>query len=77
MGETDCLLCSFENPKLTATAVIIRDGKMLVAKRNEEPFKGEWDFVGGYVQKNETPEEALRREIREELEGIAHRIGGG
>src|SRR3989338_1209236 len=65
--KCDCLLCSFENPKLSATAVVIRDGKLLVAKRNEEPFKGEWDFVGGYVGKNETPEEALKRELKEEL----------
>ena len=65
--KCDCLLCSFENPKLTATAVVIQDGKLLVAKRNEEPFQGQWDFVGGYVGKGETPEQALRREIKEEL----------
>jgi ADP-ribose pyrophosphatase YjhB (NUDIX family)/predicted GNAT family N-acyltransferase len=39
----------------------------LVVKRNEEPFQGQWDFVGGYMEKNETPEEALKREIKEEL----------
>lgn len=65
--KCDCLLCSFENPKPTATAIIIRDNKLLVLKRNEEPFKGEWDFVGGYVSKGETPELTLRREIKEEL----------
>jgi len=67
MKQNDCKLCSFENPKPTATAVVIRDNKVLVAKRNEEPFKGEWDFIGGYLQKDETPEEGLRREIKEEL----------
>jgi 8-oxo-dGTP pyrophosphatase MutT (NUDIX family) len=67
MKKCDCLLCSFENPKPCATAIIIKDQKVLVAKRNEEPFKGKWDFVGGYVGKNETTEEALAREIREEL----------
>lgn len=65
--KCDCLLCSFENPKLTATAIIIRDNKLLVLKRNEEPFRGEWDFMGGYVNKGETPEQTLRREIKEEL----------
>ena len=67
MTNNDCLLCSFENPKPTVTAIAIRDGKILVAKRNEAPFKGEWDFLGGYIQKEETPEEALRRELKEEL----------
>ncbi|MDP3245025.1 MAG: GNAT family N-acetyltransferase [bacterium] len=67
MLNTGCPLCSFENPKITVTAIIIKDNKILVAKRNEEPFKGEWDFIGGYVQKDETPEQALKREIFEEL----------
>ncbi|MFA5828795.1 MAG: NUDIX domain-containing protein [Candidatus Shapirobacteria bacterium] len=67
MKKCDCELCKFENPKPTVTAVIIRDGKILVLKRNENPFAGEWDFAGGYLQKNETPEEALKRELKEEL----------
>lgn len=67
MKPNNCELCAFENPKPTATAIIIHDQKILVAKRNEEPFLGEWDFIGGFLQKDETPEEALKREIREEL----------
>ncbi|OGF62491.1 hypothetical protein A3C77_01710 [Candidatus Giovannonibacteria bacterium RIFCSPHIGHO2_02_FULL_45_13] len=67
MKNTNCELCGFENPKPTATAVVIRDQKLLVAKRAEEPFKGEWDFIGGYLNKNETPKDALKREIKEEL----------
>ena len=67
MKRCDCLLCKFENPKPCATAVIIENQKLLVAKRAEEPFKGKWDFIGGYVGKKESPEEALRREIKEEL----------
>ncbi len=67
MKKCDCPLCKFENPKITATAIVIKDQKLMVLKRNEEPFKGDWDFMGGYLQKGETPEEALRREIKEEL----------
>jgi ADP-ribose pyrophosphatase YjhB (NUDIX family) len=63
----NCELCSFNNPKATVTAIAIRDNKVLLLKRNEEPFKGMWDFVGGYMQADELPEEALRREIKEEL----------
>lgn len=67
MKKCDCFSCKFENPKLTATAIIIKDQKLLVAKRVQEPFKGSWDFFGGYLNKNETPEEGLKREINEEL----------
>lgn len=67
IAKNTCILCAFENPKPTVTAITIRDGKMLVAKRNQDPFKGEWDFIGGYMEKGETPESALRREVKEEL----------
>lgn len=72
-GKNDCVLCAFENPKPTVTAICIRDGSLLVVKRNDDPFKGEWDFVGGYVQKEETHEEALLREMLEEL-GVHPRL---
>ncbi len=65
--KNECRSCAFENPKPCVTAVCMRDNKILVARRNEEPFKDAWDFIGGYIQKDETPEQALRREIKEEL----------
>ncbi|OGF64204.1 hypothetical protein A2661_00470 [Candidatus Giovannonibacteria bacterium RIFCSPHIGHO2_01_FULL_45_24] len=67
MKNTGCELCAFENPKPTATAIFIKNGRLLVLKRNIPPFQNKWDFMGGYIEKNETPEEALRREIKEEL----------
>ncbi|MBI5798513.1 MAG: GNAT family N-acetyltransferase [Candidatus Yonathbacteria bacterium] len=67
MDNTTCEICAFENPKPTATAIIIKNNEILVAKRNQYPFRGEWDFVGGYMEKEETPEQALRRELKEEL----------
>jgi len=69
MKKCECSLCKFENPKVTATAVIIQNQKLLVGKRNlkEEPFYGKWDFFGGFLQKGETPEQTLKREIKEEL----------
>ena len=69
MKKCDCVLCKFENPKPTASAIIIKDQKLLVAKRKlkGEPFYGKWDFIGGFFQKGESPEETLKREIKEEL----------
>ncbi|MEZ5103606.1 MAG: (deoxy)nucleoside triphosphate pyrophosphohydrolase [Draconibacterium sp.] len=49
-------------------AVIIYDGKILVTQRgknSDHPFK--WEFPGGKIQINESPEDCIKREIREEL----------
>ncbi len=45
----------------------MKGNKILLTKRNEEPFKGEWDLPGGYMSYMETPERTLKREMREEL----------
>ncbi len=65
--KNNCTICAFENPHPYVKAICIKNGALLVARRNEELYKGEWDFIGGYMQKDETPEQALRREIKEEL----------
>lgn len=65
--QTNCELCSFQNPKATATAAILKDNKVLVLKRNEEPFKGSWDLPGGFLHGTEKPEAGLARELNEEL----------
>ena len=49
-------------------AVIRREGKVLLASRPVDKPPAGWEFPGGKVEPGETPEEALRREIREELE---------
>lgn len=48
-------------------AVIIRDGKVFATQRGYGEWKGWWEFPGGKIEEEETPEEALKREIREEL----------
>ena len=49
--------------------IIIRGNKILLAKRNEEElgFEGTWSIPGGESETNESIEEALHREIKEEL----------
>ena len=52
-----------------AVAVIINQNKeILIAKRSKDQHQGnKWEFPGGKVEENETSEEALHREILEEL----------
>ena len=51
---------------ITVDAVIEREGKILLIKRKNEPFKGAWAFPGGFVEYNESTEDAVIREVKEE-----------
>lgn len=48
-------------------AIILRDGKFFATQRGYGEWKDWWEFPGGKMEVGETPEEALKREIREEL----------
>ena len=48
-------------------AIIIRDGKLFATQRGYGEWKDWWEFPGGKDEPEETTEDALKREIREEL----------
>ena len=50
--------------------ILVRDGRVLLARRALEPRKGWWDLPGGFLGETEQPEDGLRREFLEET-GIA------
>ncbi len=54
---------------IRVVAAIIREGEKLFAtQRGYGEYKDKWEFPGGKVEENETPEDALIREIKKELE---------
>ncbi len=59
---------------LVAAAVIYNNKKILIARRaTGKHLAGYWEFPGGKIETDETPDECLTREIREEL-GISIRV---
>lgn len=49
-------------------AIITKDGKYFATQRGYGDFAGGWEFPGGKMEPGETPQDALVREIKEELD---------
>jgi NAD+ diphosphatase len=58
----------FNNSAAVACLIFNKDGHLMLARRAIEPNFGMLDLPGGFVEPNETAEEAVTREIREELQ---------
>jgi len=65
-----CQTCDrihYENPlPAVATLVVNNENQLLLVKRSVEPAKGEWCLPGGFIEKDESIEEAALRELEEE-----------
>jgi mutator protein MutT len=64
-----------DRPILAVGAVVVKDGRVLLTKRTEEPHRGLWSLPGGVVQPDEGLEAAVERELVEEC-GIRIAVNG-
>ncbi|WP_152446632.1 NUDIX domain-containing protein [Bacillus sp. THAF10] len=65
-----------ENVWLAVAGIVVTDdGRWLVVKKKYGGLKGKWSFPAGFVEENETVDEAVRREILEET-GITVKVEG-
>jgi mutator protein MutT len=72
---TKCGFCFYLNPSSAVAAFIVNDkNELLVCRRGKNPAKGMLDLPGGFVDKGETAEQALVREIKEELNLFAENL---
>lgn len=62
-----CPYCGrFVARDIVCTGIVIKDSKILLVKRSIDPESGKWALPGGYLSWDETTEEGVIREIREE-----------
>jgi ADP-ribose pyrophosphatase YjhB (NUDIX family) len=63
----DCSFTYFHNVAAAVGAILEYDGKVVLIKRAKEPGKGKLDLPGGFIDPNESAEEAVIRETKEEI----------
>ncbi len=58
----------YPRPALTVDAIVLtkQPAKILLIKRKKDPFAGMWALPGGFIEMDETLEQACRRELKEE-----------
>jgi 8-oxo-dGTP diphosphatase len=52
--------------RVVANAIILKNGKVLMVKNSRGYMKGTWSIPGGFLTYDESPEEAVKREVKEE-----------
>jgi len=61
-----CDFVDYENAKPCAGVLVVDRGKVLLVERAIEPYKGYWDIPGGFLDSDEHPADAAKREMLEE-----------
>jgi len=68
-----CGWIHFVDPKVAAAVLVVQDGRVLLVRRVNEPFRGMWTLPAGFVNGGEDPAEAAQRECLEET-GLSVRV---
>jgi ADP-ribose pyrophosphatase YjhB (NUDIX family) len=69
-----CEFVDYANPLPVVAAVVLKDTRILLARRGKPPQKGTWDIPGGFMEAGERIEDALAREVKEET-GMEVEVG--
>jgi 8-oxo-dGTP diphosphatase len=64
---SECGVEHWRNPKPCANALVVDDGRVLLARRAHAPWAGQWAGPGGFVEAGEHPIAAAEREVFEEV----------
>ena len=67
-----CGWIHFVDPKVAAAVLVEQDGRVLLVRRTNEPFRGLWTLPAGFVNGGEDPAEAAARECLEETGLTVH-----
>jgi len=69
-NKSRSVLSQFEHewkrPSVTADGILVKDGAVLLIRRGNDPFKGSYALPGGFLERGETLEHCVVREVREE-----------
>lgn len=65
---TSCSYVHWGNYSVGVGALVMRDNKLLLVRRAQEPGKGKWTNPGGYIEQLEPIEHTIVREVREETQ---------
>lgn len=64
----NCGFIFWNNPKPVVSILLYRNNKVLMLQRAKDPFKDYWVLPGGFINHDETPEDAIKRETKEETD---------
>lgn len=68
-----CAWIHFSDPKVAAAVLVEQDGRVLLVRRINEPYRGLWTLPAGFVDAGEDPARAAERECLEET-GLSVRV---
>ncbi|MFN2200013.1 MAG: NUDIX hydrolase [Caldilineaceae bacterium] len=63
----NCAFVQFLDPKVAVIGLVTSAGRVLLVRRGVDPERGQWALPGGFMDAGEMPDEALQRELLEEV----------